>query len=242
MRIKNYVGKLILVIVASVTFVGCDPAPPANICDDFDALPSADYIGAVGDSIFNRMVDQCQDVISQVSYLRGEGIENWSQGGAWLIGQNPNETDPPEDVKTQLDNLYTERGGLEILIITGGGNEILDNLDTCLATGCPDIVDDILENKAAFLADYAKNTLGIEKILYVGYDVTDLGAVALSGILNSMMDRVRDEVLPPLGVEFVDMRGTYGAGDTEIDGFHPLQSGAIKFGARINEKLDELGW
>lgn len=242
MNAGKYFQNFAITIIASIMLMGCDQTPPENTCDEFDALPFADYIGAVGDSIFDRMAEQCQDVISQTSYLRGEGIENWAQGGAWLMGANPKNDNPPDDVKTQLDNLINERGSIDVLILTGGGNEILDNLDVCLLTGCPEIVDDILVNKATFLADYAKNTLGIEKILYVGYDVTSLGALALSNILNTMMDRVRDEVLPPLGIEFLDMRGTYGLNDTEIDGFHPLQSGAVKYGEAINNKLNELGW
>jgi len=229
MNLLRVFSMMIALVTITAALMGCSD------CDEVDALGNADYIGFIGDSIFDRNRDNCKDIGSQLSLLRGEYIENRAVGGAQLTGGGP------KSVEEQFYELMDESGDeIDIIIIMGGGNDILNNILVCGTVGCPDIIDGIFETGYQ-LAEEA-HSLGLEKLLYVGYEVGLPTYPFLAPILNPMMDRMHDEH-DDMGVEFLDTRGIYAlVGDAMIDGYHPTPSGSRKYAEAINSKLDSLGW
>ena len=219
---------MIALVTITAALMGCSD------CEEVATLEDADYIGFIGDSIFDSNRTNCKDIGSQLSLMRGEYIENRAVGGAQLTGGGP------KSVEEQFYELMDERGDeIELLIVMGGGNDILNNILVCLTVGCPEIIDGIFE--AGYQLAEEAHSLGLERILYVGYEVGPPTYPFLAPILNPMMDRMHDEH-DDMGVEFSDTRGIYSGGDAMIDGYHPTPSGSRKYAEAINSKLDSLGW
>ena len=233
MRFSRALSAITLATM-TLAWTGCE-----DDCAQVEALPPAPHIGFIGDSIFDYNREGCQDVGSQLSLMRGMRIENRARGGAHLA----DEYQGVPSVEHQFHALMDERGEqVEFVVAMGGGNDILHNPVPCLVpfVGCPEIIDDVFD--AGYrIADDAR-ARGIDRLLYIGYDVQLPTSPYLGPILNGVMDRLTIEHLA-MGVEFRDMRGVYGLiGDTQIDGFHPTPSGSRKIAEAVHHKLGNLGW
>lgn len=212
-------------------------------------IEDADYqdVVFVGDSIF-ALSGEIQDVLHDEA---GGTFRNYTTSGAELNGGLL-----APSVRTQFDWAMDHDSSSSIVVMDGGGNDILIPATglgdpygckttwyrRSMSSRCRSFIDDIQVEVTDLLDDMAAD--GITDVIYLGYYYPvsgSLGASSLGDAVDYGDDAISDACdNSVVDCTFIDPRGVIGSSDIVSDGVHPSTSGSEKLAALIWPELEPL--
>jgi lysophospholipase L1-like esterase len=177
-------------------------------------------IQMIGDSIFATSNHRTS---SEASRLSGKAITDHSQTGAWM-----------NQVIAQYKGI---RGNIDIVIMDGGGNNVLGNSNKCRYTVCTDIVDNAINELSNVMTLMAEDS--VKTLIFVGVHYPRKGN---SGYEKSV-DYAYTKLVPlcdnsPVPCILLDGRTILNNDNLlEWDGVHPNWNGTAKLGEAISKEL-----
>ncbi len=210
-------------------------APWISNADDNDVVFIGDSIFALSGEIQDRLHD-----------LNAGTFRNYTTSGAEIVGGLL-----APSIEQQFDISLSDGGGSTIVVMDGGGNDILipvialfDPYDcktswweSGLSSSCRDYIDDVYLDIVDVLDGL--DAEGIDEVIYLGYYPT------LDGELDEAVDYGNQVIeractVSQVDCTFLDPTGLVLDADIVADGIHPATSGSDKLADLIWAELSPL--
>ena len=250
-RVTLHRGRWLLGVMFTLPFLfgagysGCDRCDTTH-CSLVPQETRTHKILAVGDSFtayYSRQVSGCcQSYTDYASIEVDEFIRNEAVGGARLSGG------PYLEIPQQYDNAKAEEGPFDVVILSGGGNDLTRE---CAVTTQPCSI--ACADKKEEIADELDSL--ITRMVSDGSHVVMVGGVLMSNFPPSSTNAWYNECWlqdPALAQAYADARPnvTYvnardlanpnNRADYGLDGIHPSINLTRKIGERLGESLTEI--
>jgi len=250
---KNSVpGKRVVIgtLLSVLIWTGCwDPLFDADHCTKVPQEVHGYKILAIGDSITaywskNSPFECCQSYPDFASIEINEHIQNEAVSGTRLSGEGPT-------IPQQYTNAKASNGAYDLVILTGGANDLhkecdLEEGQTCSVT-CGEKLLEIADEMETLVTDIVRD--GSDVVIVGYYQMNELalspgeniGLAAYNECLATiipMYQKIADSSPHVSLIETADLVDPHDAADYFADGLHPSIAAAQRIGHRLASVLE----
>jgi lysophospholipase L1-like esterase len=227
-----------MVLMISMLLTSCEVKYGKNICAEVEGYPASPMIAVIGDSILAFSHKNCYTVAGLLSQFVAENIPNYAHDGARLKNEGTTKRALRSlDIYGQFDKALTKNPALQIVVLNGGG---LDIIIDSICTPWPnnkDIIDETIENLRLLFVKM--RAAGIVYITYIGY----YHPIGIFNSLKESTDYAMDKVAIMCAAEnvyFIDMRTDFDNHKKYywIDGLHPSAKGTKAIADKVTYAKD----
>jgi len=240
-----FIGVMIsLPFLLGAGYSGCDRCDVTH-CSQVPQETRSHKILAVGDSFtayYSQKVSGCcQSYTDYASIEIDEFIRNEAIGGARLSGG------PSPDIPQQYANAKAEQGLYDVVILSGGGNDLMKECPVTnlpCSTACADKKQEIANEMDALITQMVAD--GSHVVLVGGVLMSNFSLSAGSAWYNEcwLLDTsAQDYADAHPNVSYVnarDLANPSNRADYGLDGIHPSISLTQKIGRRLGDAIGQI--